>query len=66
MTVFELLISKIRALKGAMAITQGNGKIKGVSTDSTSYILAIEDDMSFMAGDFIRCQRFTGTTVKSY
>ena len=31
MTVFELLISKIRALKGALAITQANGKVKDIT-----------------------------------
>ena len=66
MTVFELLISKIRALKGAMAISQANGKIKSVTKNDTDYILVIEDDMSFMAKDIVRCQRFTGSSLKSY
>lgn len=63
MTVFELLIQKIRAIVGAQAITQGNGKIKGVelSEDGTTYLLTLEEDeISIVEHDFIRCQVFGG------
>lgn len=63
MTVFELLIQKIRAIKGAMAITQANGKIKTavLSDDGTAYLITLEeDDMSFVEYDYIRCQEFSG------
>ena len=63
-TVFELLISKVRAIVGAQAITQGCGKIKTaeLSDDGTAYLITLEDaDMSFMEHDFIRCQEFTGS-----
>lgn len=63
MTVFELLIQKIRAIKGAMAITQANGKIKSVvlSEDGTVYLITLEeDDMSFVEHDYFRCQEFSG------
>lgn len=62
-TVFELLVSKIRAIIGAQAITQGCGKIKtvNVSDDGIAYLITIEDaDMSFVEHDFIRCQEFSG------
>lgn len=62
-TVFEMLISKVRAIIGAQAITQGCGKIKTVklSDDETAYLITLEDkDMSFMEHDFVRCQEFTG------
>lgn len=62
-TVFEMLISKVRAIIGAQAITQGCGKIKTaeLSEDGTAYLITLEDaDMSFMEHDFIRCQEFTG------
>ena len=63
-TVFEMLISKVRAIIGAQAITQGCGKIKKVelSEDRTAFLITLEDaDMSFMEHDFIRCQEFTGS-----
>ena len=62
-TIFELLVSKIRAIIGAQTITQGCGKIKtvGISEDGAAYLITLEDtDMSFMEHDFIRCQEFTG------
>lgn len=62
MTVYELLIQKIRAVIGALAITQGQGKIKSValSPDQSEYLIQIEEDMSFREYDFIRCQTWTG------
>lgn len=62
-TVFEMLISKVRAIIGAQAITQGCGKVKNValSEDGAAYLITLEDtDMSFMEHDFIRCQVFSG------
>ena len=34
-TVFELLVQKIRSIKGILGITQGNGKIKPSQYDLT-------------------------------
>ena len=61
-TVFELIISQIRAIRGSQAITQGQSKIKSVSTYTSGgvgyYRLTIEEDTnSIMEKDFIRCQR---------
>lgn len=61
MTVFELLISKIRAVKGALGITQASGKIKSVREDADNYYIQVEDEMSFMAHDIIRCMEFSGS-----
>lgn len=63
MTVFELLIQKVRAVKGAMAITQASGKINTVqlSDDESTYLITLEEeDMSFVEHDFLRCQEFSG------
>lgn len=59
MTVFELLISKIRAVKGALGITQASGKIKSVREDADNYYVQIEDEMTFVAHDIIKCQTFS-------
>lgn len=61
LTAFELLISKIRAVKGSLAITQANGKIKKVLDQSLVYSLEIEDTMSFVSGDLVRCQTWQTT-----
>lgn len=66
LTVFELLVQKIRAVKGAMAITQGSGKIKEVVEQENRFVIRIEDEMSFMTDDYIKCQTFGGSGAKSY
>lgn len=58
MTVFELLIQKIRAVKGALGITQASGKIKEIRENDTNYYIQIEEEMSFITNDIIRCMEF--------
>ena len=67
--VFELILQKIRSINGALAITQGNGTIKSVSettVDPAYYVCEIEGDMTFEAGDFVRCQVFSASRLKYY
>lgn len=66
MTVFEMLVQKIRALVGSLGITQGCGKIKEVKSDEMNYYLALEDEMTFVAGDFIRCQSRRADAISGY
>jgi len=69
MLIFEMLISKIRAIIGAQTISQGHGKVKTarISDDGTQYLIELEDeDMSIVAHDFVRCQTFTGKQLKLY
>lgn len=69
MLVFEMLISKVRAIIGAQAITQGHGKVKSarISEDGTEYLIELEDeDVSIVAHDFVRCQTFVGDKKKLY
>lgn len=69
MLIFEMLISKIRAIIGAQAITQGHGKVKSarISEDAAEYLIELEDEnVSIEAHDFIRCQTFTGGNAKMY
>lgn len=62
MTVYELIISKIRSVMGALAITQAHGKIKDIDSysDANHYLITLEDTNSFVEGDFIRMQEFSG------
>lgn len=69
MIVFEMLVSKIRAIIGAQTISQGHGKVKSarISDDGTEYLIVLEDkDVSIVAHDFVRCQTFTGDKTKLY
>lgn len=67
--VFEMLVSKMRAIIGSLGISQACGKIATVtlSEDGTEYLISLEDEtMSFVAHDFMRCQTYFGTKQTFY
>ncbi len=71
MSVYELVIQKIRAVCGALGISQACGKVEEVTEDNDYYYLWIEgDDTSgyggFQVNDLVRCQRWTSSGVKGY
>lgn len=66
MTIFELIISKVRAVNGGLVISPANGRVKSVNEDSTNYVLGIEGDMTFVADDLVRCQVFSPSGAKYY
>lgn len=67
--VFEMLVSKMRAIIGSLGISQACGKIATVtlSEDGTEYLITLEDEtMSFVAHDFMRYQTYSGTKQTFY
>lgn len=69
MTIFELIISKVRAVNGGLVISSANGHVKSISEtsgDPAYYVLGIEGDMMFVADDLVRCQVYTSGHVKYY
>lgn len=69
MTIFELIISKVRAVNGGLVISSANGRVKSVSEtsgDPAYYVLGIEGDMMFVADDLVRCQVYTSGHIKYY
>lgn len=66
MTVYELLIAKIRAVGGQLVVSAGNGKIKSVETSGENYLIKFEDTNTFAEGDLMRCQVWTGSGIKYY
>ncbi len=66
MTVFELLIEKIRSVGGQICVSAANGKIKAVQTINGHYMITFEQDNTFEVGDLMRCQTFTNGHLKSY
>lgn len=68
MTVFELLIEKIRAIGGQLYVSAASGKIKSVreEEDGLRYGIAFEQGNEFTSSDLIRCQTFSGGTLKNY
>lgn len=66
MTVFELLVEKIRSVGGQIVVSAANGKIKRVERADGYYKITFEQDNTFQAHDLMRCQTFTGGNLKSY
>ncbi len=66
MTVFELLISKVRSVGGQIVVSAANGKIKSVANEGSYYYITFEQDNTFVKGDLMRCQTFTWGSAKSY
>lgn len=66
MTVFELLVEKIRSVGGQIVVSAANGKIKTVEEVDGYYKITFEQENTFQAHDLMRCQTFTGGNVKSY
>lgn len=66
MTVFELLVEKIRSVGGQIVVSAANGKIKTVGEADGYYKITFEQENTFQAHDLMRCQTFTGGNLKSY
>ena len=66
MTVFELLVDKIRSVGGQIVVSAANGKIKTVEEVDGYYKITFEQENTFHAHDLMRCQIFTGGNLKSY
>lgn len=64
LTVFEMIISKLRAVNGGLVVSPGNNTIKSVSETDTQYVLEVEDDIEIAKDDFIRHQVFQHRTLK--
>ncbi len=69
MTIFELIVSKVRSVNGGLVVSSANGRIKSVTETTSSptyYVLSIEGDMTFATDDLVRCQVFSSTGAKYY
>lgn len=68
MNIMELLISKIRSVKGSIVVSQGYGKIAAVSKSGGNYYITLEDgnDGSIVAGDRIVMAHGYGAARRYY
>ncbi|MDE7413078.1 MAG: hypothetical protein K2N05_04715 [Muribaculaceae bacterium] len=66
MTVFELLIDKIRSVGGMICVSAANGKIKTIDDVGSHWHIHFEQENTFVKGDLIRCSTYTGGNLKSY
>lgn len=71
MRVYELVVQQIRAVCGALGISQACGKAESVSEDINYYYITMEgtDEQGwggFKKGDYLRCQRWGQGSVKGW
>lgn len=66
MVIYELLISKLRAVNGEIWVSAANGKIASVEEVGDNYEIYFEDENMFVAGDYMRCQVWSGAGLKFY
>ncbi|MEG2856966.1 MAG: hypothetical protein RR924_14500, partial [Bacteroides sp.] len=69
MTIFEMVISKVRSVNGGLVISPANGRIKSVAETTGTpayYVIGIEGDMQFVVDDYVRCQVFSNGHAKFY
>lgn len=66
MIIYELLISKIRAVGGQIVVSASNGKVVYVYEEGDNYVIKFEEKNTFDVNDLVRCQTWTGSDVKSY
>lgn len=66
MTVFEMIIDRIRAVGGQIVVSAANGKIKAVEDTGEAYKIFFEGDNYFQPHDLMRCQVFKGENIRSY
>lgn len=66
MTVFEMVVERIRAVGGHLIVSAADGKIKTVEDLGEEYKITFEGMNYFQAHDLIRCHVYTGTTARGY
>lgn len=66
MTVFELIIDRIRAVGGQIVVSAANGKIKAVEDTGEAYKITFEGDNYFQAHDLMCCQVFKDNEIRGY
>ena len=66
MTIYELIISKIKSVGGQIIVSSSNGKVVYVYEEDENYVIKFEEKNTFEVGDLVRCQTWTGNDIKSY
>lgn len=64
--VFEMLVTKLRAVNGGLFVSAANGTIKEVVDSGEYYDIILENDNTFVEGDYMRCQVMSGLKMMDY
>lgn len=66
MVIYEMLVEKSRSVNGGLWVSSANGRISDVVDNIDNYEIYFEDINTFVEGDYMRCQVYTGADMKSY
>lgn len=66
MTIYELVMQKIRSVGGMVVVSAANGKVKSVERIGNNYLFTFEDANTFQPDDLMRCQVFSPSGLKYY
>lgn len=66
LTIYELVLQKIRSVGGMVVVSAANGKVKSVERIGNNYLFTFEDTNQFQANDLMRCQVFSPSGLKHY
>lgn len=66
MVIYEMLVEKSRSVNGGLWVSSANGRISDVVDNIDNYEIYFEDINTFVKGDYMRCQVYTGADMKSY
>lgn len=66
MVIYEMLVEKSRSVNGGLWVSSANGRISDVVDNVDNYEIYFEDINTFVKGDYMRCQVYTGADMKSY
>ena len=66
LTIYELVLQKIRSVGGMVVVSAANGKVKSVERIGNNYLFTFEDTNQFQPDDFMRCQVFSPAGLKYY
>lgn len=66
LTIYEMVLQKIRSVGGMVVVSAANGKVKSVERIGNNYLFTFEDTNQFQANDLMRCQVFSPSGLKYY
>ena len=66
MVIYEMLVEKSRSVNGGLWVSSANGRISDIVDNVDNYEIYFEDINTFVKGDYMRCQVYTGAGMKSY
>ena len=66
LTIYEMVVAKIRSVGGMIVVSAANGIIKSAERIGDQYVIEFDDANQFVPDDLMRCQVFSPAGLKYY